>query len=931
MGIPLRTLVTVCLLILAPMASAIDRAVCRNEATVLRALTAEVTRLEKVQQTLNQLANDTLPSGVDVASLFDEKNALFARSNSLRKDTEWPGQLSCVELQEEYQAQLKDLGWLQQDLSKRRDRWLQMSSGLRRALAELSHSRQELRSLYDELQQALNAAGYEVDLADTPVGAVQAQQRIMRLKILRLLTRLTENATEDSISELISLYQYAIENPLVIGQFDASQIAQLPDNVTELGLHYLAKARLDALNLRYLLNSIRAWVWQEHTGLFLDTVLERGGLQQLLLIETHALQFRLYELQEDISLEVETRSRSTHPTRELITATLSYLLGGVALLALALISRKLAEFLLRLNEQISRQLKGRRTLTNLHRVVHGLAVLAPWVVGWVGVILLTNAYIEYHVYFLLITIPFARMYIFYGVCKLVGEWLQVRIAQQAGVYLSNEQSQSLTRNVRLSAINMVLPLLAMDLIATIIGPSLLLLISLLVVIAALYFSSSLLLSRRRSDLIAAVQSVLPESLDATAERLLSGILFWIFAPLQLLVLLPGFAAAFFHRLLIDFDWYRKISARWFKMRVGTQEDDSEESRQIVEDYRSWFIRDDNDLPYIESGLYTALRKPLDRWLNEKSDENALLVTGERGIGKSRSLHKLKKVLQEENAQLKVIYANVPAKTCAPEQVLTLVGDCLQTDLSEGPGALVHADESREPTVIMLDNAQNFFLSRVGSLQGWQTLLSLTNTRISNVYWIISINNQSWAYLSNVFGRDYQFRNVLRAKPWTQNDIRSLILSRNHLSGFKLQYDEVLLSTRGPEAGNIRNAEQRYFSLLWDACHGNPMLALRLWLTSIRTAGETVTAGLPAEPGSISADKLGGNSLFVYAAIATHENLTTSEIVAATSLPESVVRFALKTAFDAGFLMRSEDGRYRLVPQWYHTITNLLARKNLLNE
>ena len=213
----------------------------------------------------------------------------------------------------------------------------------------------------------------------------------------------------------------------------------------------------------------------------------------------------------------------------------------------------------------------------------------------------------------------------------------------------------------------------------------------------------------------------------------------------------------------------------------------------------------------------------------------------------------------------------------------------------------------------------------------KTLLSLTNTRLENIFWLVVINNQSWAYLSNVFGRDYQFRNVLRAKRWSQHDIRSLILSRNHLSGFRIRYDDILLTSRGPEAGNIRNAEQRYFSLLWDACRGNAMLALQLWLSSVRTDANTVSVGLPTEPSVSQVDKLGSNLMFVYAAIVTHENLTSEEIVAATSLPDNVVRYALKTGFDAGFIQRSDDGRYRLVPIWYHAITNMLARKNLLHE
>ena len=44
-----------------------------------------------------------------------------------------------------------------------------------------------------------------------------------------------------------------------------------------------------------------------------------------------------------------------------------------------------------------------------------------------------------------------------------------------------------------------------------------------------------------------------------------------------------------------------------------------------------------------------------------------------------------------------------------------------------------------------------------------------------------------------------------------------------------------------------------------------------------------------------------------------------------------MRYALKGGFDAGFLQKAEDGRYRLVPLWYQPVISYLTRKNLLNE
>jgi hypothetical protein len=188
-----------------------------------------------------------------------------------------------------------------------------------------------------------------------------------------------------------------------------------------------------------------------------------------------------------------------------------------------------------------------------------------------------------------------------------------------------------------------------------------------------------------------------------------------------------------------------------------------------------------------------------------------------------------------------------------------------------------------------------------------------------------------AYLGNVFNRDYQFSHVLRARPWTQNDIRSLVMSRHRRSKLKLRYDDVLLASRGPEAGNVRNAEQRYFSLLWDACGGNPLLALRLWISSLREDGDTLVVGLPAQPSAAPLEKLPDDFHFVYAALLIHVDMTAEELVAATAMGDGVIRAALKTAQDTGFVQRVGGGRYRVDPVWFPAVRGHLGRKNMLHE
>ncbi len=47
--------------------------------------------------------------------------------------------------------------------------------------------------------------------------------------------------------------------------------------------------------------------------------------------------------------------------------------------------------------------------------------------------------------------------------------------------------------------------------------------------------------------------------------------------------------------------------------------------------------------------------------------------------------------------------------------------------------------------------------------------------------------------------------------------------------------------------------------------------------------------------------------------------------------DGVIRAALKTAQDTGFVQRTAGGRYRLEPIWYPSVRSLLGRKNMLHE
>ncbi|BAP15459.1 hypothetical protein AS19_26080 [Alcanivorax sp. NBRC 101098] len=698
----------------------------------------------------------------------------------------------------------------------------------------------------------------------------------------------------------------------------------------------LLKARLDIQSNG---RTLRSEQWK--TRPLLTQIDNLGGLRQAPQLLQHESQRITQHLRNILVL---VRYDLNGPLRDggympVLQNILALILGAAGFWLLIQLAQRTRHWALALHDRVVQLSGERRWLLNASRLISGLAPILPWVLIWLALDHLGSLLDTPSSKILLWLLPLAQLYVIYGLLCLIGEWLILRVAQSANAYLGGEQTRQVTQHARNLARWIIIPWAPVIIVWESLGPSLMYYLFLGVLMVTIYTGLGRLLALRHKDYQVCLQAPMPSQVDPLIARLLSPRLFWLVAPLLLPIALVSFLVGFVDRVLADFDWYMRLKARWFRFRanVATDEDDGGNSEEpVAQSYERWFapaLPDDvNKPPFIDTGLVAAIEKSIQRWHEDKTDENALVVSGEKGCGKSVSLGKLDKVLEKSCESLNTLHLKVPAKTCTPEAIHQLIGDALGTDLiNDGPAALVKDDEHRQPTLVVLDEAQNFFLAQLGGLEGWRTVLNLVNARVDNVFWLLLINNQSWAYLCNVFGREYQFRNVVRVKRWGQTDIRSLILSRHHLSGFQLRYDEVLLSSRGPEAGNLRNAEQRYFSLLWDASRGNPMVALRLFLTSVKVKGRQVTVGLPNAPSASILDGMGDNSLFVYAAIATHENLTSHEISAVTHLPENVVRYALKGGFDAGFLHKSDDGRYRLVSLWYQQVISYLTRKNLLNE
>ncbi|MZR62839.1 ATP-binding protein [Alcanivorax sp. DP30] len=902
--------VMACLLLLLPLARAATPA-CEEAEQLLISLEREYQQLQNDRQQLQRVIDGQIPSHEQLETLIGhslDSPLITLPSTAPSRSLELP---ECPSLNSDLEAIKRQLEKQDQALLVLRHQITDRNLTQRRAMVSLTELNQQLESLLS------------ADTLDPGIrqGALLLQDNLA--STWALIPRLDEERSQQARAQLDQLW------------YDSPTL-NAPVPVTE-AYRTLIKIRLD---IQRQIRVLRGDIWQRRQ--LARQIADFGGLSAspaLVAREAQRIGQRAIDTMVLVRYDLNAPIRGSGYL-PLVQNVLALVLGIAGFVLLVKLARRTRHWALSLHEKVISMSGDKRWVRNASRLISGLAPMLPWFLLWMILDQLDMRLNTPSTKVLFWLLPFAHLYVIYGLLCLMGEWLLGRVAQSAGTYLSGDPAQQVIEHSRGVARWLMLPWLPLLVIWESLGPSLLYYLMQTVLGVCLYIALSRLLTLRSKDYLVCLQAILPSRLDPIAERLLGERYFPLFAPLLLPVALISFLVGFIDRVLTDFDWYVSFKARWFRLRTRIASDEGNDQATDQDDeveihYERWFAQDvpeGSKLPFIDTGLVAAIEKSIQRWHEDKTDENALVVAGEKGSGKSISISKLKSALESSCESLKVIDIKVPARTTMPADILALVGDTLDVELGEnGAAALVKSDEDRTPTLVVLDEAQNFFLAQQGGLEGWRQVLSLVNARLDNVFWLLLINNQSWAYLCNVFGRDYQFRNVIKVKRWAQSDIRSLILSRNHLSGYKVRYDEVLLSSRGPEAGNVRNAEQRYFSLLWDACRGNPLVALRLWLTSIKVQGRDVLVGLPTPPSASLLDNMGENALFVYAAIATHGTLTSNEISGVTCLPENVVGYALKGGFDAGFLQKAEDGRYRLVPLWYQPVISYLTRKNLLNE
>ncbi|MCK9606156.1 MAG: AAA family ATPase [Methylomonas sp.] len=404
--------------------------------------------------------------------------------------------------------------------------------------------------------------------------------------------------------------------------------------------------------------------------------------------------------------------------------------------------------------------------------------------------------------------------------------------------------------------------------------------------------------------------------------------------------LPGFAVLLVmlvlrivRNWLSRFEFVRRIAAEVFRLQLESGLDKRKEVIQatLPAEYRQGYVfagvaSAEQLQPPAMEGL-EEIHALLNGWREGNSWVHSLAIVGHKGIGKTCLLEYLEQSFQAD----RVLRVAVPKKLTTRKQVLALLGEALGLGLSGKETALT-AEMVGSQTVLFIDDAHNLFLSTQGGFEGFKTLLSLMTQSSHKLFWCLTFNHHAWNYLNSVNGRHQYFGEVYHLKPWSEKAVQSLILKMHEKTGYRLSYDDIIQAAGSQSySSHVTYIENRFFNLLWQQARGNPRLAVYLWLSALRQVAEqSLRVGLPEDPDTSMLGDLSDDSLFVFASIALHENITLPQLLATTQLPEGVV----KPVLDEGRRMKlldCQDTVYRLSVLYHYPVVRYLQAKHCLYE
>ena len=306
---------------------------------------------------------------------------------------------------------------------------------------------------------------------------------------------------------------------------------------------------------------------------------------------------------------------------------------------------------------------------------------------------------------------------------------------------------------------------------------------------------------------------------------------------------------------------------------------------------------------------------------------AVVLVGETGGGKSVLMRRVSKETEK-----KTILVSCPKEGL--DALINELARALHID-SESPKRHVVFKELRkqEIEVLLIDNIHMLIRPYLGGQEQLDKLAELFEYT-PNILCVVSTNSASWQYYLCVRAQRILDKNALILKPWTIDQIATLIRNSCDSAGIDPDFSRIVIP-RQFDNNNYDDPKERAFSgftrILHGAAAGNPAVALGLWVKSLYTdkSGQVV-ARLPRLPASEELDNASLATLLVLRVICQSEIITREDILKSLQVSNREVAPVLLMSQRNQWVDVIDGKYYQLNWYWRKAIMRILTRQNLMS-
>ena len=285
-------------------------------------------------------------------------------------------------------------------------------------------------------------------------------------------------------------------------------------------------------------------------------------------------------------------------------------------------------------------------------------------------------------------------------------------------------------------------------------------------------------------------ALVKRSNDKLAQRVaksLSSKRKWIFSLIGFIYLVWLRVSNAVMKSLERFDFVKQISAKLFKRKlISTDSFQETEVIKIPTDYKELFDRETTDDNFVEPSntLLPIVEEHINAWIKNSNEENSIAICGHKGAGKSTFINQVRNRYQ---TKLKIITISFDQRITSESDLIDKIYEQLAIEKSDSILSLINADKEMQQTIVVLERCHNLFISCLGGFKAYKKLLEIINTRFNNIFWLATFNENSWDFLSAVYGKNEGFRFVFKIRGWSDTDIQNMILKRHKLSKYEISF------------------------------------------------------------------------------------------------------------------------------------------------